>query len=73
MIHLCSNLWLLELLLLSTRYGEDAGEATEHAFATAGHCCNTAWNIFKIRRAINPASSVKTGVLKSAKNRNKSS
>lgn len=69
---LCSDLWL-ELLLLSTRYGESAGEATEDAFATVGHCANTAWNIFKIRKAINPASAVKTGVLKSAKTRNKSS
>ncbi|KAM5547565.1 senescence/dehydration-associated protein [Rosa sericea] len=59
--------------MVSNRYGESAGEATEHAFATAGHCANTAWNIFKIRKAINPASSVKTGVLNAAKNKNKSS
>ncbi|XP_061994157.1 senescence/dehydration-associated protein At4g35985, chloroplastic-like [Rosa rugosa] len=59
--------------MVSNRYGESAGEATEHTFATAGHCANTAWNIFKIRKAINPASSVKTGVLNAAKNKNKSS
>ncbi|KAL6226564.1 hypothetical protein ACLB2K_000526 [Fragaria x ananassa] len=56
--------------MVSNRYGESAGEATEHAFATVGHCANTAWNIFKIRKAINPASAVKTGVLKTAKTRN---
>ncbi|XP_021807236.1 senescence/dehydration-associated protein At4g35985, chloroplastic-like isoform X2 [Prunus avium] len=50
--------------MVSNRFGESAGEATEHVFATAGHCTNTAWNIFKIRKAINPASSVSTGVLK---------
>lgn len=54
------------LLFLSTRFGESAGEATEDVLATAGHCAGTAWNIFKIRKAINPASSVSTGVLKNA-------
>lgn len=48
------------------RFGENAGEATGHVLATAGHAANTAWNVFKIRKAINPASSVKTGVLKNA-------
>lgn len=49
------------------RFGEDAGEATGHVLATAGHAANTAWNVFKIRKAINPAtSSGKTGVLKNA-------
>ncbi|CAB4318733.1 unnamed protein product [Prunus armeniaca] len=60
--------------MVSNRFGESAGEATEHVFATAGHCANTAWNIFKIRKAINPASSVSTGVLKNtAKSRSRSS
>ncbi|XP_054787331.1 senescence/dehydration-associated protein At4g35985, chloroplastic-like [Prosopis cineraria] len=55
---------------VTNRFGEDAGEATEHVLATAGHAANTAWNVFKIRKAINPASSAKTGVLKNAmKNR----
>jgi hypothetical protein len=54
------------ILFLSTRFGESAGEATGHVLATAGHCAGTAWNIFKIRKAINPASSVTTGVLKNA-------
>jgi hypothetical protein len=51
-------------LSLNTRFGESAGEATEDALAAAGHCAGTAWNIFKVRKAINPASSVTTGVLK---------
>ncbi|XP_062090902.1 senescence/dehydration-associated protein At4g35985, chloroplastic-like [Humulus lupulus] len=48
------------------RYGDEAGETTADAFATVGHIGNTAWNIFKIRKALNPASSVSTGVLKNA-------
>ncbi|KDP33791.1 hypothetical protein JCGZ_07362 [Jatropha curcas] len=56
--------------MVSNRFGESAGEATEHVFATAGHCACAAWNIFKIRKAINPASSVSAGMLKTAaKNR----
>ncbi|XP_026447629.1 senescence/dehydration-associated protein At4g35985, chloroplastic-like [Papaver somniferum] len=51
---------------VSNRYGENAGEATEHVFATAGHAAGTAWNIFKIRKAINPVSSVTSGIAKSA-------
>ncbi|MCL7051844.1 hypothetical protein MKW94_030647 [Papaver nudicaule] len=52
--------------MVSNRYGENAGETTEHVFATAGHAAGTAWNIFKIRKAINPASSVTSGIAKSA-------
>ncbi|GES85397.1 senescence/dehydration-associated protein At4g35985, chloroplastic [Rhizophagus clarus] len=48
------------------RFGESAGEATGDVLATAGHCAGTAWNIFKIRKAINPASSVSSGILKNA-------
>lgn len=59
---LCS----VSILFLSTRYGESAGEATEDVLATAGHCAGTAWNVLKIRKALNPASSVSTGVLKNA-------
>lgn len=54
--------------MVSNRYGEDAGEATEHVFASAGHAANTAWNVSKIRKAINPASSAAT-LRNSAKNR----
>ncbi|KAB1214832.1 hypothetical protein CJ030_MR5G018763 [Morella rubra] len=52
--------------MVSKRYGESAGEATEDVLATAGHCAGTAWNVLKIRKALNPASSVSTGVLKNA-------
>ncbi|KAJ4842835.1 hypothetical protein Tsubulata_033655 [Turnera subulata] len=52
--------------MVANRYGESAGEATGDVLATTGHCANTAWNIFKIRKAITPASSVSTGLLKNA-------
>ncbi|RWR78249.1 senescence/dehydration-associated protein, chloroplastic [Cinnamomum micranthum f. kanehirae] len=39
---------------VSRRFGESAGEVTEDVLATAGHAVGTAWNIFKIRKAINP-------------------
>ncbi|WCJ42577.1 Senescence/dehydration-associated protein-related [Euphorbia peplus] len=52
--------------MVSNRFGESAGEATEDVFATAGHCCGTAWNIFKIRKTINPASSVSAGMLRTS-------
>ncbi|KAB5514353.1 hypothetical protein DKX38_028259 [Salix brachista] len=59
--------------MISNRFGENAGEGAEDAFATAGHCACIAWNVFKIRKAINPATSVSTGVLKSAvRNRKRS-
>ncbi|GFY80847.1 senescence/dehydration-associated protein-like protein [Actinidia rufa] len=48
---------------LKRGFGESAGEATKNAFAMAGHCASTAWNVFKIRKAINPASSISSGVL----------
>jgi len=53
------------------RYGESAGEATEDAFATAGHAVGTAWNLFKIRKAVTPSSSLPGNMVKSAvRNRN---
>ncbi|MCD7464829.1 hypothetical protein HAX54_053481 [Datura stramonium] len=55
--------------MVTNRYGENAGEATEDALATVGHCAGTAWNVFKIRKALNPASSVSSGALNAAKNR----
>uniref|UniRef100_A0A0D9V544 Senescence domain-containing protein n=1 Tax=Leersia perrieri TaxID=77586 RepID=A0A0D9V544_9ORYZ len=51
---------------MSRRYGESAGEATEDAFATAGHAVGTAWNIFKIRKAVTPSSSLPGNMVKSA-------
>ncbi|KAJ4953577.1 hypothetical protein NE237_030409 [Protea cynaroides] len=56
--------------MVTQRYGESAGEVTGDVFATAGHCAGTAWNILRIRKAINPASSVPSAILKNAvKNR----
>ncbi|KAK8656729.1 hypothetical protein V6N13_098669 [Hibiscus sabdariffa] len=50
--------------MMTERYGERAGEATEDVLATAGHCANTAWNIFKIRKAFTPSSTATSGLLK---------
>ncbi|KAK3024898.1 hypothetical protein RJ639_043213 [Escallonia herrerae] len=58
--------------MVSNSFGESAGEATGDVLATAGHCAGTAWNVFKIRKAINPASSVSSGVLKNAAKSRKS-
>ncbi|GAU22802.1 hypothetical protein TSUD_142420 [Trifolium subterraneum] len=65
-----SKLFLPPLKLQPEWYGEEAGEATEHVFATAGHAANTAWNVSKIRKAINPASSA-AALRNSAKNTSK--
>ncbi|KAL7239981.1 hypothetical protein ACSBR2_005777 [Camellia fascicularis] len=54
--------------MVSRRFGESAGEATEDVLATAGHCACAVWNIFKIRKTINPASSVSSGALRTARN-----
>ncbi|KAL9242317.1 hypothetical protein vseg_016331 [Gypsophila vaccaria] len=52
--------------MVTNRYGENAGEATGDVLATAGHCAGTAWNVLKIRRAINPAAATKSGMIKTA-------
>ncbi|KAF5945637.1 hypothetical protein HYC85_015865 [Camellia sinensis] len=66
-----------EVLLASldavSKFGESAGEATEDVLATAGHCACAVWNIFKIRKTINPASSVSSGALRTARNNYKKS
>nr|GMD34238.1 replication factor A protein 1-like [Ipomoea batatas] len=54
--------------MVSQRFGENAGEATQDALATAGHTVGTAWNVLKIRKAITPGSSVTSGVRNAAKN-----
>ncbi|RWR78252.1 senescence/dehydration-associated protein, chloroplastic [Cinnamomum micranthum f. kanehirae] len=51
---------------VSRRFGESAGEVTEDVLATAGHAVGTAWNIFKIRKAINPKSSLPSAAVKNA-------
>lgn len=53
---------------VSERFGESAGEATGDVLATAGHCASTAWNVFKVRKALNPASTVSNGALRNAQN-----
>ncbi|XP_042492466.1 senescence/dehydration-associated protein At4g35985, chloroplastic-like [Macadamia integrifolia] len=56
--------------MVTQRFGESAGEVTEDAFATAGHCAGTAWNVLKIRKAVTPGSSVPSAILRNAvKNR----
>lgn len=50
--------------MVSQRFGESAGEATGDVLATAGHVAGTAWNVVKIRKAINPATSVSNGIRK---------
>ncbi|CAN6456765.1 unnamed protein product [Victoria cruziana] len=42
--------------MVSHKYGEEAAEVTDDVLATAGHALGTVWNVFKIRKAINPAS-----------------
>ncbi|KAK9208623.1 hypothetical protein WN944_000982 [Citrus x changshan-huyou] len=53
---------------VSERFGESAGEATGDVLATAGHCASTAWNVLKIRKALNPASTVSNRALRNAQN-----
>ncbi|XVF34916.1 hypothetical protein REPUB_Repub18cG0099600 [Reevesia pubescens] len=52
--------------MMNDRFGERAGEATEDVLATAGHCANAAWNVFKIRKAITPSSTATSGLLNNA-------
>ncbi|KAL3575104.1 hypothetical protein D5086_023205 [Populus alba] len=52
--------------IVTDRLGENAGEIAEDVLATTGHCTNTAWNLIKIRKAINPASYDSTGMLRNA-------
>ncbi|KAI8017626.1 hypothetical protein LOK49_LG04G02670 [Camellia lanceoleosa] len=52
--------------MVSKRFAENARDATKDVLATAGHYAGTAWNVLKIVKAINPASSMSSGVLKSA-------
>eukprot|EP00253_Pinus_taeda_P016952 PITA_16952 len=41
--------------VVTQRFGDDAGEATHDTFEVAGHVIGTAWNVTKVRKAINPA------------------
>lgn len=40
--------------IVSHRFGEDAGEVTSDTLAVGGHAMGTAWNVFKIRKTIDP-------------------
>ncbi|PKU73920.1 senescence/dehydration-associated protein At4g35985, chloroplastic [Dendrobium catenatum] len=51
---------------VSKRLGESAGETTDDVLATAGHAIGTAWNVFKIRKAINPKASVTSNIINNA-------
>ncbi|XP_047053170.1 senescence/dehydration-associated protein At4g35985, chloroplastic-like [Lolium rigidum] len=51
---------------VSKKFGDSAGEATGDAFATVGHTVGTAWNLFKIRKAVTPSSSVPGNMVKNA-------
>lgn len=42
--------------LVSHKYGEEAGKATNDGLGAAGHAIGTAWAVFKIRKALNPKS-----------------
>jgi hypothetical protein len=59
-----------QLIIFFCRFGESAGEATGDAFATVGHTVGTAWNLFKIRKAVTPSKSLPGNMVKNAvKNR----
>eukprot|EP00253_Pinus_taeda_P031399 PITA_31399 len=40
--------------IISHRFGEDAGQVTSDTLAVGGHAMGTAWNVFKIRKTIDP-------------------
>ncbi|XP_008788442.2 protein EARLY-RESPONSIVE TO DEHYDRATION 7, chloroplastic-like [Phoenix dactylifera] len=53
--------------VVSHRYGEQAAEITNEGLDAAGHAIGTAWAVFKIRKALNPKSALKsTSLAKSA-------
>ncbi|KAJ0010557.1 hypothetical protein Pint_34287 [Pistacia integerrima] len=52
--------------LVSERYGEQAAKATNEGLDAAGHAIGTAWAVFKIRKAFNPASAFKPTTLAKA-------
>ncbi|WCJ32649.1 Senescence/dehydration-associated protein-related [Euphorbia peplus] len=49
--------------VVNHRYGEQAAEATNEGLNAAGHAFGTAWAVFKIRKALNPKSSLKASSL----------
>ena len=59
-------IYLINFLTVAYRFGESTAEATEDVFAMAGHAIGTAWNVFEIRKALNPSSSVSSAFVKNA-------
>ncbi|XP_038901694.1 protein EARLY-RESPONSIVE TO DEHYDRATION 7, chloroplastic-like [Benincasa hispida] len=49
--------------LVSERYGDEAGKATNDGLGAAGHAIGTAWAVLKIRKALNPKSAFKPTTL----------
>ncbi|CAI0392850.1 unnamed protein product [Linum tenue] len=49
--------------IVSHRYGEEAGQATNEGLGAAGHAFGVAWAALKIRKALNPKSAIKTTAL----------
>ncbi|CAN6485306.1 unnamed protein product [Victoria cruziana] len=49
--------------LVSHRYGDQAGDATQEGLHAAGHAIGTAWAVFKIRKALNPKSVLKPSTI----------
>jgi spartin len=56
-------MFLITLIYLLVRYGEKAAQATNEGLDAAGHAVGTAWTVFKIRKALDPKSSLKPAVL----------
>ncbi|KAE8655953.1 lysosomal alpha-mannosidase-like [Hibiscus syriacus] len=52
--------------LVNQKYGEKAAEATSECLNAAGHAMGTAWAAFKLRKALNPKSALKSSVLAKA-------
>ncbi|KAL4368245.1 hypothetical protein GQ457_05G012260 [Hibiscus cannabinus] len=52
--------------LVNQKYGEKAAEATSEGLNAAGHAMGTAWAAFKLRKALNPKSALKSSVLAKA-------
>ncbi|KAL8151745.1 hypothetical protein V2J09_021553 [Rumex salicifolius] len=53
--------------LVTHRYGEEAGQATQDGLHATGHAIGTAWAVFKIRQALSPKSALKaTTIAKTA-------
>lgn len=48
--------------LATHKYGEEAGKATHEGLSAAGHALGTAWTVFKLRKALNPKSSMRPAV-----------